>query len=110
MNLLDRVLRRAVSRVGARWLKRELAARGVSIRITAPCLRDFVLDADRAASLQASGTTGVPYRFHCARRLPLAQSSCASGFCRMSASIQTMAITFGWQNLRAYTRCRDLGD
>lgn len=40
--------------VGVRWLREELVARGVSVRVTETCLREFATDAETAAA-DASG-------------------------------------------------------
>jgi len=56
MSLVDFTLRHAIPAfgVGARWLREELLTRGVSVRITETCLREFALDAE-AAARDASG-------------------------------------------------------
>jgi hypothetical protein len=56
MNLVDFTMRHAIPAfgVGVRWLREELQARGVSVRITETCLREFALDAE-AAARDASG-------------------------------------------------------
>ena len=46
--------------LGARWLKEELAAHGVRVRLSEGCLDELVRHADSAAWHQASGTN-VPY-------------------------------------------------
>jgi len=51
MSLVDFTMRHALPAfgVGVRWLREELLARGVSVRITETCLREFALDAEAAA-------------------------------------------------------------
>jgi hypothetical protein len=60
MTLVDSTLRYAIPMfgVGTRWLKDELRARGVSVRVTEACLRELSADADAAASADshAEGT------------------------------------------------------
>jgi hypothetical protein len=57
MKLVDSAIRYAIPHfgVGVRWLKEELHARGVSVRLTQACLRELVMDADAAARLQVAG-------------------------------------------------------
>src|SRR5262249_14382906 len=56
MSLVDFTMRHALPKlgVGVRWLREELSARGVSVRITETCLREFAMDAEVAAG-DASG-------------------------------------------------------
>ncbi len=56
MSLVDFTMRHAIPAfgVGVRWLREELLARDVSVRITETCLREFALDAE-AAARDASG-------------------------------------------------------
>jgi hypothetical protein len=53
MTLLDPILKVATPMLAVRWLQEDLAARGISVRITKACLREFALDADAAARTQA---------------------------------------------------------
>jgi hypothetical protein len=46
--------------LGARWLKEELAAHGVRVRLSEGCLDELVRHADTGAWRQASGSS-VPY-------------------------------------------------
>jgi hypothetical protein len=57
MKLVDSTMRYAIPTlgVGARWLREELRARDVSVRLTEACVRELVMDADAAAKLRASG-------------------------------------------------------
>ena len=52
MSLVDFTMRHAIPAfgVGVRWLREELIARGVSVRVTETCLREFAMDAAAAAS------------------------------------------------------------
>ena len=52
MTLIDSTLRYAIPMfgVGTRWLKDELRARGVSVRVTEACLRELLADAHAAAN------------------------------------------------------------
>lgn len=66
MNLVDSTIRYAIPMLGVtvRWLREELHARGVSVRLTEPCLRELAADAESAAELKfsderASGVTGT---------------------------------------------------
>jgi hypothetical protein len=61
MNIVDFTLRHTIQTwgVGVRWLKEELRARNVDVRLTDTSLREFVMDADTAAKLQE--TTAAPY-------------------------------------------------
>jgi hypothetical protein len=61
MKLLDPILRYAIPTFAVRWLQEELAARGVNVRLTRACLRELVLDAAAAASMQADGSAASPY-------------------------------------------------
>jgi hypothetical protein len=61
MKLLDPILKYATPMFAVRWLQDELAARRVNVRLTRACIREFVLDADAAARLQAAAPTASPY-------------------------------------------------
>ena len=52
MTLVDSALQYAIpmTGLGTRWLKDELLARGVNVRITDACLRELLADAREAAS------------------------------------------------------------
>jgi hypothetical protein len=56
MTLSDFTMRYAASAfgVGVRWLREELSARGVSVRLTEACLREFAMDAAADARLETS--------------------------------------------------------
>lgn len=51
MNLVDSTIRYAIPMLGVavRWLKEELRERGVTVRLTDPCLRELAADAEAAA-------------------------------------------------------------
>jgi hypothetical protein len=49
--------------IGARWLKEELDAHGVRVRLSEGCLEELVRHADAAAWRMASGSS-VPYLSH----------------------------------------------
>jgi hypothetical protein len=51
MSFVDFTMRHAIPAfgVGVRWLREELQAREVSVRITETCLREFAVDAEAAA-------------------------------------------------------------
>jgi hypothetical protein len=65
MKLLDPVHRffALVHGIGARWLKEELAAHGVRVRLSEGCLEELLRHADAAAWRLASGSS-VPYLSH----------------------------------------------
>jgi hypothetical protein len=72
MTLGDFALRYAASAfgVGVRWLREELSARGVSVRLTEACLREFAMDADAAARIETSvGDAHEPYARSLRRQL-----------------------------------------
>jgi hypothetical protein len=52
MNVVESAIRFAIPTlgVGTRWLKEELYARGVNVRLTDACLKDLVTDARAAAA------------------------------------------------------------
>jgi hypothetical protein len=56
MNLMESTIRFAFPAlgVGVRWLKEELVARGVSVRITDACLRELVAEADAVVRRQSA--------------------------------------------------------
>ncbi len=56
MNLVESTMRFAIPAlgVGARWLREELQARAVSVRLTEACLKELLLDANKAAKRQAA--------------------------------------------------------
>jgi hypothetical protein len=55
MKFVESTMRYAIPAAGlsVRWLKDELSARNVSVRLTDACLRELVMDADAAAQRQA---------------------------------------------------------
>jgi hypothetical protein len=64
MRLVDSTMRLAIPTlgVGVRWLKEELRARSVSVRLTDACLRELVMDAEAAVRVESSATsTAGPY-------------------------------------------------
>jgi hypothetical protein len=56
MNLVESTIRFAIPAlgVGSRWLREELRARAVSVRLTEACLKELLLDAYKAAKRQAA--------------------------------------------------------
>lgn len=55
---------------GVRWLREELQARGVSVRVTDACLREFVVEADAAAKAERSdGNITEPYAVRLRRQI-----------------------------------------
>jgi hypothetical protein len=65
MKLLDPIHRflALVRGIGARWLKEELVAHGVRVRLSEGCLEELVRHADMRAWRQSTGST-VPYLSH----------------------------------------------
>jgi hypothetical protein len=64
MNVVESAIRFAIPTlgVGTRWLKEELYAQGVNVRLTDACLRDLVTDARSVAKAQAVETDSpAPY-------------------------------------------------
>jgi len=64
MRFIDSAIRYAFPTlgVGVGWLREELRARGVSVRLTKACLRELVMDADAGARVQALGADAAqPY-------------------------------------------------
>jgi hypothetical protein len=61
MNVLDRTLTHAIPRLAIYWLRKELAAREVCVRLTDSCLREFVHDAEAGAWTQATGSAEASY-------------------------------------------------
>ena len=58
MKFIDSAIRYAFPTlgIGVGWLREELRARGVSVRLTKACLRELVMDAEAGARLQALGS------------------------------------------------------
>jgi hypothetical protein len=56
VNLVESTIRFAIPalRIGTRWLKDELQAQAVSVRLTDACLRELVMHADAVAKRQAA--------------------------------------------------------
>jgi hypothetical protein len=62
MNVVESAIRFAIPTlgVGTRWLKEELYALGVNVRLTDACLKDLVTDARAVAKAQAADSS-APY-------------------------------------------------
>jgi hypothetical protein len=69
MNVVESAIRFAIPTlgVGIRWVKEELRARGVSVRLTEACLRELVTDAEAMARRQAADKTSPTSYLGCLR-------------------------------------------
>jgi hypothetical protein len=63
MNVVESAIRFAIPTLGLgiRWVKEELQARGVNVRLTEACLRELVMDADAMARRQAEHKDSPSY-------------------------------------------------
>jgi hypothetical protein len=73
--------------IGVRWLREELQERGVSVRLTEACLREFAADAAAAATLETASEHPADTYAHRLRRQIAARAEFLRSWTRSDDSV-----------------------